>query len=277
MIKIDSNKCTQCELCVKSCTTSAINPLNYDVNQDRCMGCSHCVAVCPSDAVTQSDVLGKHIDNHNVTPENFENLIYSRKSIRNFTEQEIDDKTLQDFLNLMEYAPTGTNSQETYVTVIRGKDRIQEFSKAMITFFQKAMKAMLNPVTKPIMLLTMGKEKTNKLFGYRNHIVNVEEGNDILAYNSPLIVIFHASPNASTPEMDCNIQSSYASLHAVTLGLGTCFNGFITRGLNGNKKLKKELNIPKKHKVHSSILVGYPELNYKKRVIRQDLKVNVVA
>lgn len=275
MIKIETDKCIKCELCVQSCTTKAINPIEGLINESRCMECSHCVAVCPTDAVSQDDKISERIVPHNITPENFENLIYARKSIRNFKEDEIDDITLKAFLNLMEYAPTGTNSQETYVTVIRGREVVQPFSKSIIMYFQKTLKKYLTPVAYPFLKVIKGKEKTDKLYSYKKHMLNVKEGNDIIAYNCPLIIVFHGSPKASTPEMDCNIQASYASLHAITLGLGTCFNGFICRGINGDKKIKSDLNIPKSHTVYNSLLVGYPKLNYNKRVIRQELKFNI--
>ncbi len=277
MIKIDKEKCISCELCVKSCVTEAIKPIEYFIDMDKCMGCSHCVSVCPTDAVTQNDELGNYIDNHNISPENFENLVYSRKSIRNYSDKNIDDKTLTDFLNLMQYAPTGTNSQNIHVTVINNKEKLQKFSMDMIKFFKVLAKTIFNPITYVFMFIIMGKEKTDKLFGYKRSITGAKEGKDFLTYNAPLVIVFHAAPEASTPDMDCNIQSAYASLHAVTLGLGTCFNGFITRGLNANKKLKKEFGIPKKNKVYSSLLVGYPELDYKKRVIREELKVNIIS
>lgn len=277
MVVIDINKCTKCELCVKSCVTGAIKPTEGLVYNDFCMGCSHCVAVCPKDAVSQSNLTGDYITDHNISPENFENLIYTRKSIRNFKKDEIKEKTLNDFLNLMQYAPTGTNSQQTYITVLKNREKITSFSEQIISFFKKTMKLAFTPLTYPFMRIFIGKEKTNKLFSYKNMLLNLEEGKDIITYNCPVVVVFHASPDSSTPDMDCNIQASYASLHAITLGLGTCFNGFITRGLNGNKKLKKEIGIPKSHKVYSSLLVGYPELNYKKRVIRNELKINIVS
>ncbi|MGL1894214.1 MAG: nitroreductase family protein [Spirochaetaceae bacterium] len=276
MIKIDETKCTQCELCVQSCTTGAIQPLDYSVTMSKCMGCSHCMSVCPTDAVTQFGETGEYISDHNISPENFENLVYARKSIRNYSNKVIEKETLDQFLTLLQYAPTGTNSQQTYVTVLTDEKKIEKFAFEMISFFKKLVKIIFNPVTYIFMLLFSGKEKTEKMFSYKRMLSGASGNDDFLTYKAPLVVIFHASPDASTPEMDCNIQASYASLHAVTLGLGTCFNGFITIGLKANKKLKKELGIPKDHKVYSSLLVGYPKLDYKKRVIREELKVNMV-
>lgn len=277
MIVIDEERCIKCELCVKTCTPKVINPKDGTVDSARCMLCSHCIAICPKDAVSQSREYGEYITDFNISAESFENLIHYRRSIRNYTRKEVSGETLERFLNLMSYSPTGTNSQESYITVIQGRERVAEFSFKLISFFQRVVKLILNPVTYPILRVLLGKTKANKFYSYRTYLTNLKEGEDILSYNAPLVVIFHSSNKASTPEMDSNIQASYASLHAVTLGLGTCFNGFIAKGLNFNKKLKREYNIPKNHKVYNSLLVGYPELNYKKKVIRKINPINVIS
>lgn len=276
MVKIESTKCIKCELCVESCTPKVINPKEGTVDNSNCMMCSHCIAVCPKDAVYQNSESGEYLLPHNISPESFENLVHSRRSIRNYTDREIDKDTLNRFLELMVYSPTGTNSQESYITVIRGREKVSDFSLRLLAYFQKLIKWIFNPITYPLLLLTLGKKKTQKFFKYKGYLTTLKEGEDILAYNAPLVVIFHSSKEASTPEMDSNIQASYASLHAVTLDLGACFNGFISKGLNANKKMKRELNIPKTHKIYNSLLVGYPKLNYRKGVIRKVNHVNII-
>lgn len=277
MIKINIDQCIKCGKCVKSCVTEAIDPDIGKVKSHRCIKCSHCLAICPQDAITQDNMQGEYISPNNIKTEDFENLIYTRKSIRNYTNKDIDDKTLNKFINLMKYSPTGTNSQKAFVTVINSRERVNDFSGKMISFLKKFVRLGLSPALYPFIVLFLGKKKTDKFYSYKKIILNTKAGKDILCYNCPMLVLFHSSSDASTPEMDCNIQSSYASLHALTLGLGTCFNGFIAKGLNINKKLKRELGIPDKNKIYSSLLVGYPALNYTKKVIREDLKVNILS
>lgn len=54
VIKIDSDACTGCGLCVDVCPTCAIS-LNDDVasvDEGLCIDCGICVDVCPTDAIS---------------------------------------------------------------------------------------------------------------------------------------------------------------------------------------------------------------------------------
>lgn len=47
-IKVNSEKCTKCGLCVKICRgTLVMSDLGPKVDRDLCIECGHCVAVCP--------------------------------------------------------------------------------------------------------------------------------------------------------------------------------------------------------------------------------------
>jgi len=52
---VDTDKCINCGLCVKSCATKAIslNPLRIDPT--KCVGCGKCIAECPQKALTNQD------------------------------------------------------------------------------------------------------------------------------------------------------------------------------------------------------------------------------
>ena len=54
VVKIDSDACTGCGLCVDECPTDAIS-LNDDVasvDEGLCTDCGICVDVCPTDAIS---------------------------------------------------------------------------------------------------------------------------------------------------------------------------------------------------------------------------------
>jgi hypothetical protein len=63
---------------------------------------------------------------------------------------------------------------------------------------------------------------------------------------------------------------------AESMGIGTCFNGFLVIGINTCKKARKYLNIPKGHKIYESFTAGYAEFSYNRGVLRKDLNVNFV-
>jgi len=84
-----------------------------------------------------------------------------------------------------------------------------------------------------------------------------------------MVLLFHAPVSImGNGNMDNNIAASYLSLYALTLNLGTCFNGYIVKGLKRNKKLCLEVGIPKGNQVFSALLVGYPKYKCFREVVR---------
>ena len=55
---IDSEKCTKCGVCKRSCFYDAITltKLGAVVNQNKCDGCGMCVEVCPSNAASMTTI-----------------------------------------------------------------------------------------------------------------------------------------------------------------------------------------------------------------------------
>ena len=51
-VDINTDLCTGCNLCVKRCKASCINPADHTVDLSRCVVCFDCTAACPSDAIT---------------------------------------------------------------------------------------------------------------------------------------------------------------------------------------------------------------------------------
>jgi hypothetical protein len=61
---------------------------------------------------------------------------------------------------------------------------------------------------------------------------------------------------------DAYIWATYTSIHANTLGLGTCFNGFITNAMERSKAMHKSFGIPDGHQVYAALLLGHPKVKY---------------
>ena len=61
---------------------------------------------------------------------------------------------------------------------------------------------------------------------------------------------------------DAYIWSTYTSLYANSIGLGTCFNGFIVKAMERSKSMRKDYKIPSHHQVYASLLIGHPKVKY---------------
>ena len=60
---------------------------------------------------------------------------------------------------------------------------------------------------------------------------------------------------------------------AETLGLGTCFIGFLIFALAVSKPLRETLQIPDGHRTPLSFVTGYPDVDYLKVVSRNPGRV----
>jgi len=82
---------------------------------------------------------------------------------------------------------------------------------------------------------------------------------------------------ATTPEIDAAIASTQMILLAETLGLGTCYIGFLIWAIENSGELKKKLGIPPENKALVAFTVGYPKIEFLRFVARNPAKVNWVG
>lgn len=279
--KIDLSLCTRCGLCSADCPSKAINPATMDVRLDHCMGCGHCFAICPSSAVSydKSGETGPDFaDSVSGLQGDFETLVAMRRSVRRYKAQEIASGQIARILELVRFAPTGTHTQAVNVTVLASRRQVQGAVALALNFYRRLASLALNPVVFPLLGLFAGKTLATKLKAYKKHLdrAGLDE-NDIMAHNAPALFIFHAPKKSSTPAEDAVIWASTAALHAQTMGIGTCYNGFMTRAINGSKELRSFLGLPEGSRVYSCFTAGYPATTYQRPAPRKVLDACVLG
>ena len=101
-----------------------------------------------------------------------------------------------------------------------------------------------------------------------------ERGQDIIARHAPCLIFALARRLNITGVSNAEQSWAYAELFAPTIGLGTTIAGFIQScGIAGYKPLLDLIEIPPKHKVVGTLMVGYPKYKYQRMPERQHLKV----
>ena len=274
---IDKTICTDCQLCVKDCIANAISEERKNINEDRCILCVHCVAICPVEAISINGTSVNDIPKQTEEmPRLLESLIKGRRSVRNYIDKPVSRDEIEKIVNTANYSPTGTNSRMVGITVLDSREKINELSDIIMRHFKTVTRLVLNPVTLPILYIILGRTKTRKLFSYKKLIAKYWSSDNILTHNAHLLMIFHASQKSSTPSQDGVIWSTTAMYYAESMGLGTCFNGFLVIGINTCKKARKFIGLEKGHKVHETFTAGYPQFFYKRSVEKNDLNVNFV-
>ncbi|MBP1665997.1 MAG: hypothetical protein H6Q23_857, partial [Bacteroidetes bacterium] len=58
--------------------------------------------------------------------------------------------------------------------------------------------------------------------------------NDLIIYNAPAAIFFHAPKYSSTPQTDCDNALQVIQLYAESFGLATCWNGLIQGAASGD-------------------------------------------
>ena len=140
-IVVDKSKCTHCGLCISDCVSGCISfdGENFPKTDDekRCISCQHCLAICPTGALSFGD---KHPNNsQNVEYSDILGLIKSRKSVRQYKEEEIPQELLDKLKQMLPYVPTGCNNHSLHFSIVETKSAMDEIRKKVNDLLIKTM------------------------------------------------------------------------------------------------------------------------------------------
>ncbi len=153
------------------------------------------------------------------------NNILSRRSIRDFTEEQIPKEKLDMILQCGYYAPSGHNMQTWRFTVIQDTDEIQ------------ALKELISQAA---------KENDVNFYGFNNPTTLILISND------------RRNPNGI---QDCSCAAENIMLAANSYGIGSVWNNAIHTlcDVRGIREKLDSYDIPKGHIVCTIIAMGYPK------------------
>jgi nitroreductase len=250
------------------------------VSGDRSLQCGHCVAVCPVDAVKveaidSQSLCFKNFDlkNHWLPHGEFDTshlvqLMASRRSCRNYTQQTVDRSMLEDLVKIGTTAPSGTNCQNWTFTLLPDRAAVIEFGQAIASFFKRLNRTAEKTLMRKALKL-IGKPALE--FYYQEYYQSVKEGlveweqhqRDLLFHGAAAVIVVGSKPGGSCPMEDAILASQNILLGAHSMGLGTCLIGFAVEAMQNDPAIKKFLKIPDKETVHAVIAMGYPDEKYK--------------
>jgi nitroreductase/NAD-dependent dihydropyrimidine dehydrogenase PreA subunit len=269
-MEIDREKCTDCGVCVENCISGAIDLSAKAIDERKCSRCGHCLAYCPAEAVSMP---GKIVPPHGDTPGalQFEALVRQRRSCRNYTDRPVPAEILNSLTDTVRYAPTGTNTQAVVMSVLSNRETVKKLADTVYRFFLTLSRLVV--VITPFLWLALGRKRVARIIRMKRYLSRYAEGKDIFTYGAPVLIAFHAPSSSSTPEEDCVIWATTAVYHAETLGLGSCWSGFIKYAARSNAGIRRELGIPKGNKIFSVVILGFPLYKPYRGVIRKEAKI----
>ena len=163
--------------------------------------------------------------------------IFSRRSVREYTSQTVDNQTIQKLIDAAVYAPNAMHQQPWTFTVVRDRKMLDEISRD----------------AKSYMLANMTPSAQAEQIGSR-----LSEPDFHIFYHAPVLVVISADQQGPWIVEDCALAAANLMLSAYAHGLGTCWVGFAQSFLN-TPDAKKLLGLPEEWISVAPIIVGYPQ------------------
>ncbi len=252
---IDKDLCIGCGKCVGDCVSEKLGLVNGKAEflYERCIECGHCYAICPVGAVKMSSAPDFESEEVEATLADFDSekllsAMKSRRSIRNFKDKKVSDEDIEKIIEAGRYCPTATNAQDISFTII--KNDLDFFEKESVKLFRTAQKVG-GAVSK--------------------YIKNMTIDDNFFFKKAPLVIVVNAKTNTT----GC-LASSYMELMAESLGLGVLYSGFFIAVTKLSFKIASALNTPKGHSPVTCLVIGYPDVEYKRIPPRKESRVNVL-
>lgn len=253
-INIHQDQCIGCGLCVVDCPNRVIELQDKKavVISDECMKCGHCIGVCPKNAVEIQGLDMREVKSYDemsyeIQPENLMDFYKSIRTIRQFKEEEIDEKVIASILEAGRYTATGTNRQGVrYIVVQKEINLLEDMVLPKLRFLQR--------VTKPI----------GKFIKLKYNLQRYIFDRGFLFKNAKLLILV-----VSEDELDGGLAAKSMELMSRTYGLGGLHVGIFTTFANKSRAIKSHLRIAKKEQVVACLALGYPDVKYQRTVPRR--------
>ncbi len=255
LLNIDKDKCKKDGICVRECPFNIIRLRKDDGYPDivpddgaSCLACGHCVAVCPTGALSHenvpieaSPVIKKELE---IGEEQAMQFLRSRRSIRFYKEEPVEQEKVLRLIEAARYAPTAGNTQLVKWSVLSDKTLIGKLAGMTIDYIRQSL-----------------KENPDKAYARFPAIVaEWESGRDSILRNAPVLVVASAPKAALNGLVDVTLALCYLDLLAPTMGLGTCWAGLLYGAMLSSPEIREIAGIPAHHSHYYPMMLGYPKI-----------------
>ena len=162
--------------------------------------------------------------------------IYTRRAVREFTDEPVDEKTLRQLVDAAVQAPSAVNQQPWSFCVVR----------------DKALLARISGEAKAHMLRTSPAALSH-------HFQELlSDAKFDIFYHAPALIVISSVAESPWAVENCSLAAGSLMLTARAAGLGTCWIGFAQTWL-GTPEGKAALSLPASNVPIAPIIVGHPK------------------
>jgi nitroreductase/NAD-dependent dihydropyrimidine dehydrogenase PreA subunit len=269
IIEINHETCNKCSICVEECPRRIIALPGGDFPQllasadASCNACGHCVAVCPSGSLSHRDspleMSPKIEGSLKTTPEQVGQLLKSRRSARVFKNQPVPREIVTHLIETARYAPTGHNLQEVEWLVIDSKKELERIEELGADWLRWVIKNM------PQAADGMEERLERQMVNYNTFL-----------RGAPVLIVTHASKGGLASFLagvDSSNALTFLDLAANSLGLATCWAGYVYIMANTFPPAGEVLALPADHAVYGCVMLGYNKFKYHRVPCRKVPKI----
>jgi hypothetical protein len=172
--------------------------------------------------------------------------------------------------NIKHY-PSASNARPLRLSIVRSPEKVQLLNRLTEESLIKLFSFVTSPLISPLIQLFSPGTDMKKLKLYKDSFLEKRKvNNSMICHHAPAVILFHGPVTKSGMlEADANIWATCTSLYANTMGLGTCFNGFIVKAFGKSGRHNHHFGIPATNRIYAALLVGYPKVKYKQECSRE--------
>ncbi len=163
--------------------------------------------------------------------------IYTRRAVREFTAESVDDETIRALIEAAVQAPSAVNQQPCSFCVVRDRAVLARISREAKAFMVRST---------PVGLMSH----------HFQQILN--DANFDIFYHAPVLIVISTVADIPWAVEDCALAAENLMLAARGAGLGTCWIGF-AQGWLGTSEGKALLKIPAAYRPCAPIILGHPK------------------
>ena len=256
--------CHHCGTCVRACSQQGqcitLTPTGVAVDLEKCVACGHCQAVCPTGEMEhprapKCDAIeplpsGKSMANH----------LRAVRSVKFFKPELVPHDKLTELIDIGRYVQTGSNSQGISYLVLEGKQKIDELNH----LFEEEV---------------LRQAPGNPALGWVEDIVREQRatGKEIVFRGGCSQLIFAlADKDFENGHKNAQFSFTFIATLAPSLGLGTCWAGIfeaLAKFDDRSQAIGEFLDLPEGKRIRAVMMVGYPDITFRRLVERNPLSL----